>query len=419
LQLKYQHSKTFAKMIAIGVAVSVSIVGCSATAAHTAAPAKTTLTVWHYFSAPTQVKVMTDYASLFEKDNPGVTVKNVYVPYDNFDSKLIAAAGAKTGPDVVVYNGADAPTLAKANTLLSMNTDWSSFADKGKFPSAVIHTVNGKVFGAQGYVNLLGLWYNKDILDKLGVQPPTTMSQLTTDMAKAVAAGDQGITLCGLPQGQGEWQAYPWLSSEGFNYSHPTASALTKGLSLVADWVKEGYLSPEATTWDQTVPFQKFAAGGVAFSENGNWQIGTAQTTAKFNYGVVPLPLSSTGQVYLGGEGESIGKFSKSPSLAWKYLEETYYSKAGQLIALKDAGSIPSRTDVSTDPQVANNKLLKPFADEIKKYGAVYPSNAVEPSQILQVQLVGGQAWSSVIGSQSSPSAAATTLMASLKTMLR
>jgi multiple sugar transport system substrate-binding protein len=263
---------------AVAVVGAIALAGCSSNGSSSASTSSgsKTLTVWHYFSDPNQVKVMTDYATLFEKDEPGVTVKNVYIPYDQMDSKLIASAGAKSGPDVVVFNGGDADNLESAGTLLDISKQWSSYSDKSQFPASVVHSLSGTTYAVQGYVNLLGLWYNKDILDKIGVKPPTTLAELNTDMGKAVAAGYQGITLCGLPQSQGEWQAYPWLSEAGFNYAHPTASALTKGLDIVQNWVSKGYLTREATTYDQTVPFQKWAAGNIAFSENGNWQIGTA-----------------------------------------------------------------------------------------------------------------------------------------------
>src|SRR3954467_9946798 len=55
-----------------------------------------TVTVWHYFSDKNQVKVMTDYKELFEGKNDGVTVENVFVPYDQMNSKLISAAGSKS-----------------------------------------------------------------------------------------------------------------------------------------------------------------------------------------------------------------------------------------------------------------------------------------------------------------------------------
>jgi multiple sugar transport system substrate-binding protein len=392
---------------AIAAAAGLILSGCSGSGGTSTSGGSNTLTVWHYFSDPNQVKVMTDYATLFQKDNKGVTVKNVYVPYDQMDQKLIASAGAKTGPDVVVFNGADASNLALAGTLAPLDAKWSSFADKGQFPTSVVHKLNGKTYAVQGYVNLLGLWYNKDILDSLSITPPTTVDQLNSALAKVKTAGKSGITLSGLPNSQGEWQAYPWLTAAGFDLAKPSTTALTSGFSTVADWVSNGYLSKEATTWDQTVPFQKFAAGDVAFAENGNWQLATAKSTAKFAYGVVPLPLGKSGKVYLGGEGEGIGAFSKNQDLAWKYLQATYYSSAGQLIALKDSGTIPARADTASDSAVTGDPLIKPFADSIKSMGANYPDASVPPASVANQQLAGGQAWSSVLGASTSPSDAA------------
>ena len=170
------------------------------------------ITVWHYFSGnPTQEKVMTDYKAIFEKENPGATVENVYVPYDQMNSKLIAAASTKTGPDVVVFNGAETSLLVDGGILAPMDSYWNAFADKAQFPASVIHKANGKVYSAQGYVNLLGLWYNADILAKIKMPVPKTIGAMERAMAAAKKAGFKGITLCGLPQGQGEWQAMPWI----------------------------------------------------------------------------------------------------------------------------------------------------------------------------------------------------------------
>jgi multiple sugar transport system substrate-binding protein len=405
----------------IGAAAAAGMLVLSGCGAAGGSPSASSdeITVWHYFSDPNQVKVMTDYAATFEKNNPGKKVNNVYVPYDQMISKLVASAGANSGPDVVVYNGADAGTLALGNTLAPLDERWSSFAGKDQFSTSVVHKVNDKTYGVQGYVNLLGLWYNKDILKSIGVQPPTNMSELEAAMGKAVAAGKQGITLSGLPQSQGEWQAYPWLSGAGFNYGAPDAGSLEKALATVQGWVNKGYLSKEAVTWDQTVPFQKFAAGNVAFAENGNWQMGTAKSSAKFDYGVVPLPVGDSGKVYLGGEAEGIGAFSKNPDLAWKYLEQTYFDKAGQLTATTNAGSIPARKDAAADPSVAGNDLLRPFAETISTRGANYPDAAVPAKNIANVQLSVGQAWSSALGGQSSPSDAAQALIGKLTPLLQ
>ncbi len=378
----------------------------------------TTLTVWHYFSDANQVKLMDEYAKKFEDAHPDVTVDNVFVPYDQMNSKLVSAAGAKTGPDIAVFNGAETATVALGGALAPLDDYWSSYADAAQFPDSVIHKVDGKTYAVQGYVNLLGLWYNADILKEIGVQPPTTIDELESAMAAAKAAGYQGITLCGLPQSQGEWQAYPWLTSQGFTYDSPDQTSLAAGLSMVRGWVNDGYLSQEAVTWDQTVPFQKFAAGGIAFAENGNWQMGTAASDASFNYGVVPLPLGSDGKVYLGGEGEGIGAFSEHPDLAWQYLTETYLDRQGQILPVQIVGSIPSRLDAAKDDAVTGNELLKPFAETIAKYGANYPAAVISPDAVADVQLTVGQAWSAALGGQQAPDAAASTAVQKLSSLL-
>ena len=402
----------------LAVSVALALTGCTPTSSGGASGDSNTLTVWHYFSDPNQVKVMTDYKDLFEKNNDGVTVENVFVPYDQMNSKLITAVGSKTGPDVVVFNGADSSTLTLGGALAPMTKQWDGFADKDQFPEAVVHSLDGEVYSAQGYVNLLGLWYNRDILDEVGVEPPTTTDELNSALDAVTAAGKGGITLSGLPQSQGEWQAYPWLSSFGFDYDKPSAAPLEEAFSMIQSWTDSGALTREAVTWDQTVPFQTWAAGNVAFAQNGNWQLGTARSDANFNYGVVPLPVGDKGKVYLGGEGESIGAFSKNPKLAWDYLKQTYFSAEGQKIALTGVGSIPSRLDAASAPEVTDDPILAAFAKSLEQNGGNYPAEAVPAEAVADQQLVVGQVWSAVIGGQMTPADAATKLVADLQPLL-
>jgi multiple sugar transport system substrate-binding protein len=374
-----------------------------------------TLTVWHYFTVENQVQLVEEYGDMFEASHDGVTVENVFVPYDQMNQKLISAAGSQTGPDVVVFNGAEASTIALGGALAPIDDQWSSFEDAGQFPESVIHQVDDTTYAVQGYVNLLGLWYNADILAEIGVEPPTTVDELEAAMAAAKDAGYSGITLSGLPQSQGEWQAYPWLTAEGFDYENLDAGALEAGLSRARSWVDNGWLSQEAVTWDQTVPFQQFTAGGIAFAENGNWQIGAAENDAQFEYGVVPLPVGETGQVYLGGEGQGIGAFSQNPELAWDYLAETYFSVEGQVKAAELVGSIPSRLDAAQDDAVTGNELLEPFAQTIADNGANYPSANIPPEAVAELQLTVGQAWSTVLGGQRSPADTAAATVSTLQ----
>jgi multiple sugar transport system substrate-binding protein len=376
-----------------------------------------TVTVWHYFSEDNQVALMEQYKEKFESENDGVTVENVYVPYDQINSKVVNAAGSQTGPDVVVFNGAEAAILALGGGLKPINEEWAAYEDAAQFPDSVQHTIDDTLYAVQGYVNLLGLWCNMDKLDELGLEPPTTVDELESAMEAAQKTGLAGITVSGLPQSQGEWQAYPWLSSQGFTYESPDEQALTEGFAMVNSWVEKGYLSKEATTWDQTVPFQQFLAGKSLFAANGNWQIALAESDATFEYVVVPLPVGSTGQVYLGGEGQGVGAFSQNPQLAWQYLTSTYYSVAGQLAAVESVGSIPAREDANQNSAVTDNDLLTPFSETVAELGANYPSAAIPPESVADVQTTVGQAWSAAMGGQQDPESAVQTVMQLLESL--
>ena len=367
-----------------------------------------TVTVWHYFSVDSQVQELKDLAALYNQSDPKTQINYVFVPYDQLPNKIVAAAAANTGPDVVVYNGPNVGQFVDARAIIDLSPYWSAFADKDLFAPAVVHSIGGKVYGVQGYVNLLGLWYNKDILDKVGIAPPTTIDELTAALEKVTQAGYKGITLTGKPNDQGEWQSYPWMSAYGWSYNHPDAGAAEQAFALASSWAEKGYLSRIVVTWEQVEPFQAFTVGDVAFTENGNWQLGTAKANAHFNYGVTAMPAGpNPAKVYLGGEAESIGAFSKNPKLAWQYLQGSYFSKAGQLIAFRDVGSIPSRKDAAADPAVTSDKLLAPFAQEVQAVGALYPPDAGPVTKVQNAQLVVGQQWSAVIAGQEDPAAAA------------
>jgi multiple sugar transport system substrate-binding protein len=361
---------------------------------------------------------MDEYAAKFESAHAGVTVENVFVPYDQMNSKIVSAAGAQTGPDVVVFNGAEWGVLSQAGALAPLDEQWSSFEDAGQFPESVLHGTEEEMLAVQGYVNLLGLWYNADILKEIGVEPPTTIEELEAAMAAAKEAGHEGITLSGLPQSQGEWQAYPWLTSHGFDYSNPTEEDLAAGLAMAHGWVEKGYLSKEATTWDQTVPFQQFTSGGVAFAANGNWQMGAAEADADFEYGVVPLPIGEEGKVYLGGEGIGISAFADSPDLAWEYMTETYLDAEGEVLAVEKVGSIPAREDASQDPAVVDNPLLEPFSTTLAEMGANYPDPVIPVESVADVQTSMGQAWSAALGGQQSPEQAAAGVVQKLQSLI-
>lgn len=97
---------------AAAAAGALVLTGCSGGAGATtaspagsgsAAPLSGTVTFWHAYSADSpEVKTLeTTIIPAFEKKNPGVTVKDVAVPYDQLHQKLVTAVAGDVLPDLV------------------------------------------------------------------------------------------------------------------------------------------------------------------------------------------------------------------------------------------------------------------------------------------------------------------------------
>jgi len=304
----------------------------------------------------------------------------VYIPFDKMTSKILAAASAQQGPDVMMI--AELAPLADAGAVIDLTPLVDAWSDKDQFPKGLMVGPDGKIGAIQTYVNLVALWYNKDILDKIGVAPPTTMDELGVALEKATAAGYEGITLCGKPDGEGEWQAAPWLYNEGSGIPDMDQAATLKAFERLEDWVKKGYISKESTGWGQGDAWGRWAAGNAAFSENGNWQIGEAKANVKFNNGVVEMPAGPKGtHVYLGGEMASIGAFSTQQALAWEYIKSTWASKEGGLATLNVLGSLPTRKDLASEPVIADDPILSVFAQAVQNGVTIPPDMKFNTAQ--------------------------------------
>ena len=378
-----------------------------ATAATTAgSDVSGTLNIWHYFNTDGQKSILTVWQDMFNKIYPKVDVKYVYVEFQELSKRVIAAAGAKQGPDVLIYGGSDLVQMYKTGALKSMQPYWDKFADKDKYPDGVITRFDGQIYGVKPYVNLVALWYNKDILDAVGVKPPTTFDEVTPTLEKIAGAGKNYLPLAmtGQPSNQGDWTAWPWMSGYGFSYDNLDQSAVEQAFMLAEEWSAKGYIAKDSVSWGQSETFDRWITGDVAFMQNGNWNIGSAKDKAKFNYATAEMPKGPKGgSIFLGGEPGWIGAFTTMPDVAWSYLSQVF-SKEGDLIPLKGAGSIPSRSDLANDPQVTGEPLLVPYAAEVKSRGTEYPPKG---GDLIAAQLVVAQNWSSVIAGQKTAAAAA------------
>jgi multiple sugar transport system substrate-binding protein len=401
--LRTQRSALAAAAAAAALALAVSACGGSSSSAG----GHITLTVWTYYTGTGQIAALKAQDALFEKAHPNVTVQEVQVQGTQLDPKLLAAAAQHTGPDLFLDNVVvDFPELVAAKALSSLTQDWNSYPDKSQFPSGSIWKSGGQIYNVMSYTNLLGLYYNKTILDQYHLTPPTTIAQLQSEMKVITRAGKySAMAASASPDTGGAWTWFPLLLEQGTNYCHVTTSNVEPMFSTVNAWTKAGYLPKEASTWAQNDSWTQFMTGKYAFGINGNWNLGAA-TAATFKWGTVQFPAGQNGtsQVFPGGEGLSIGNYSKYKKLDWEYLETSWLSQKASVIDFKDSGQIPTRADVADTPTVKSNAAAAPFITATKNV-AKWPLNPKTD----QMQVTVGTELSDVVSGQATPAKAATT----------
>ncbi|WP_308465848.1 sugar ABC transporter substrate-binding protein [Rathayibacter soli] len=413
-----KHNRGY-RFVAVAAAVLMAVSGCtiSSNSAGGSAGNKAVLTFWSYYTG-TQATWLKDQVAKFDKANPGVTVNIVQTVGSQQDQKLLASVATGKTPDLFINNiVVDYPTLVGGGVMKDLTPYWNKYADKGQFPSGAVWKTNGKVYNLMSYTNLLGMFYNKDILSQYGItDPPKTLDELQSDMAKVAAGGTyKGIALSGAPTVEGAWLFAPQLLGVGVNYCNFTGNKVTTAFTRIADWAKAGYTPQATATWDQNASWQQFMTGKYAFAFNGNWQLGNVKTAA-FKYGTAQYPATDGGksQVYPGGEGFAIGAKSKHPDLAWKFLEQMVLSKQGGESVFAEAGSIPVRADVADIPAIKNDQYVQPFVTAAHDTGQ-WPNN----TNTANMQTSLGKAVSAVISGQQTAEQGATSAIDSISAAIK
>jgi len=344
-----------------------SVTACGAGGAGSSAD---TITVWSYFSTPQQLEYQKKAAELFNAEHPEVKVDYVNIPANQLDSKLLAAASTKSGPDVVINNpSADFGQLDAAGVMADMTDQWASLGDPSPYPESVLwKDAEGKIKTFQSYVNIQGLWYNQTLLDQYQLAVPTTLEEFENAMEVLKQNGVMPLLMNADPGVDGTWSWYPFLAGRGVGFCNLDAPETEEVLSMISGWASKGYMPTAYQELTNVQTPAMFTKGDVGFMLNGNWNLGQIQKESDFTFGATAIPAGPEGtHVLLGGEGQAVGGYSKNKDLAWEYLKLGWLSADAQQASLDIMGSLVTRTDMQDE--LAKEPYLSGFLSEIETAG--------------------------------------------------
>jgi len=363
--------------IAIVLSGLAGLLGPSASAAE-----NKEITVWSWFIASTMQKSI----KAFEEKNPGLQVKYTYYNYSpQYITALKAAAASNSLPDIIGLQPGSL-TQQYREQLVPLNSyaskEWGDDWTAKVFPVALKQLTMGNPPNDSNYYLLpqecqvLVIWYNKEIFQKLGLTVPPTYQELVNTAKKL---SDNGY----IPMYQGAadgWQnenvflmianqLSPGLVEQAQDGKAPWASPAL--LSAMEAWIKlfkdrvfqEGALGARA----YPTGAQLFAQGRVGMMALGSWWMQESkfppplsryiQNMSGFDFFYFPA-LNPDGKASPPVGGIDIGyaltkNGAKNPE-AWKFLASLVKGEALQQ-ALNDLNDLPSFTGFEPQGDITPN----------------------------------------------------------------
>ncbi|MBT8159657.1 MULTISPECIES: ABC transporter substrate-binding protein [Arthrobacter] len=354
--MKLSRNTTRAAIAAFGVAaLLISATGCDR---GTSASSSSEVQFFLNGGPDTpQYKEMTDLIAKFKAEK-GITVNMTAASTDYEDQMKVKLASGDI-PDVFTTHGWSLLRYSKFLEPLT-NRSWASKVNPGL--NSAMRDSDGNIYAFPGAFDTAGIAYNKDVLDKAGIDPATiTTWDAFNNAAAAVAAkGSTPIFSSGKAQGPAGHIA-DYLAADTFTDSQLTQmkqgtfvdSAYAKVLDRVKSWQSKGWFNKDYSSASEDDMAHALANGTAAFEIYNNSILASARTyNPNANVGFIPLPPTNGSTPYLiGGEGvDSFGvsKTSKHKDDALAFLD--FLAQPDNAAALAEAnGAAAGLVNVKVD----------------------------------------------------------------------
>jgi putative chitobiose transport system substrate-binding protein len=342
------------------------------------------LEFWTMQLQPQFTEYFTELISTFEKENQGVKVRWVDVPWDAMESKILSAVSAQTAPDVVNLNPSFASRLAANNAWLDLNTKVTP-EDRQQYLPKIwqASTLDNLSFGIPWYLTTRVTIYNQDLLVKAGInEPPKTFEQLSEFAAKVKEkTGKYAFFATFVPGDSAEiLESLVQMGVKLVDEKGKAAFDTPEGIAAFQYWVdlyQKGLLPPEVLTQGHRHAVELYQAGELALLASGPEFLKTiennAPTIAKVS-AAAPQMTGKTGKKNVAVMNLVIPRATDKPDEAVKFALFVTNS-VNQLAFAKAANVLPS-----------TQEAVKEYAKELEKGGKTTPIEQARKVSATQLQ---------------------------------
>lgn len=271
----------------------------------------------------------------FEAENPNIKVN--YQVVKNTDEFLQAQQVrllSGTDIDVTSVRPESMADYVEAGYLLDLTG--ADYLDNYMESTLGNATIDGKVYGVPGAINLIGVYYNKDMFEEYGIKVPTNWDEFIAAMEAFKAQGIYSLA-SGYKDGwPTEFDVYNFFHDlmirdpDIFKKVNSGEVKYTDEIFLdtfrkIDEFYKAGYILPDCLSLTGADIDPLFIGQQIPMVINGEWGAATYDAVdLEFELGLLPLYVESTQDLYAAttvGNYECGVASTKHPEEVKKFLE--------------------------------------------------------------------------------------------------
>lgn len=320
-------------------------------------------------------------ADAFTEKHPDVKVKVQVTGWDEYWTKLEAAATGGALPDIFWMHSSQFYKYASNDILLEVGNKVGDEA-YSNFPQDLVslYELDGKNYAVPKDFDTIGVFYNKELFDQAGVAYPDgswDWAQFVATAKKLTKDGVYGIA-APLDAQQGYWNAI--YQNDGYVIKDKKSGYNMKASQEALQWwvdlsLKEK-VSPTQLQFSETGSFEMFMSGKVAMITLGSWMVPGIEQNEEIasKIDVTYLPHGKSSASIYNGLGYSASANTKHPEEVIEFLKFCATKEANELQS-KYASAIPAYEGTQQGWIDHNKEMnLKIFVDQLA-YGIVFPNS--------------------------------------------
>ena len=327
----------------------------------TAQPATSDVVFYYYAISPAQGAAMNALIGKFEAENPDIKMRPVVKNFQTLNAEIKVALVAGQPPDIgmiVTQSIADMVENAKA---IPFDRDPSSKEFMTRFFPTLrgLGDYNGKTYLMPFAHGMALLYYNKDLMQKAGLDPanpPRKWEDLVVQ-AKIVQEKTSKFGLFALGS-DSDWNAQTLLIAGGADILDPSGKKFVfdspQGIAAMQAWqdgIVKHKVQPLLASGQSN---QAFASGNLGFTvtTSGMLLSLTGDRKPPFELGVTTMPMIGSGKGQVPNSGAGMMVFAQDEARqkrAFKFLEFMSRRENSNYWSMS-TGYMPTAADPKADP---------------------------------------------------------------------